>query len=71
MFPLIVLWDNNLKDYEVTEDIFLIKVAPDYIKEKKLKEGNFILYNRLENKAKMFIFYNKEGKLYIEKKIDQ
>lgn len=70
MFPILVLWEN-LNDFEVTEEVFLIKNAPEYIKEKKLKEGGFFIYNRLEEKAKMFIFYHKEGKLYIERKMEK
>lgn len=70
MFPILVSWEE-LKDFEVAEEVFLMKNAPEYIKEKKLKEGGFFIYNRLEQKTKMFIFYHKEGKLYIERKMEK
>lgn len=55
-----VLWSNKIKDYEITEDVFLMKNAPEKIKKENLKEGSFLILNRLTQKTSKFVFINKK-----------
>jgi hypothetical protein len=55
-----VLWGNEIEDYEMTEDVFLMKNAPEKIKKENLKEGEFLILNRLTQKTSKFVFINKK-----------
>lgn len=55
-----VLWDNEIEDYEMTEDVFLMKNAPEKIKKENLREGEFLILNRLTQKTSKFVFINKK-----------
>lgn len=60
MYPIVVLWGKELKDFEETEEVFLMKIAVEKIKNENLKKGSFLLYNRIENCAKEFTFENEK-----------
>ena len=55
-----VLWGNEIEDYEITEDVFLMKNAPEKIKKENLREGEFLILNRLTQKTYEFQFTNKK-----------
>lgn len=55
-----VLWGNEIEDFEITEDVFLMKNAPEKIKRENLKEGDFLILNRLNQKTSKFVFSNKK-----------
>lgn len=55
-----VLWGNKIEDYEITEDVFLMKNAPEKIKKENLREGEFLILNRLTQKTSKFVFINKK-----------
>lgn len=60
MFPILVLWGEEIKDFKETEEVFLMKIAVEKIKSESLKEGSFLIYNRLKGCAKEFNFKNRK-----------
>lgn len=60
MKSILVLWGEEIKDFEETEEVFLMKIAVEKIKKENLKKGSFLIYNRIEDCAKEFIFENKK-----------
>lgn len=55
-----VLWGNEIEDFEITEDVFLMKNAPEKIKKENLEGGEFLILNRLTQKTSKFVFINKK-----------
>lgn len=60
MYPIVVLWGKELKDFEETEEVFLMKIAVEKIKSENLKDGSFLIYNRIEGCVKEFNFKNEK-----------